>query len=125
MKTMELFHVAFENQPQHVATLSADYQQLEEAFDFIYRATQNVDSSWVEAASRDESQLKPSDSVLTLKDCRSTSVGDYIRVLGEEGAPDTFWRCAPAGWRQIHSPEGLRLVREAATMAGYRSDGSD
>jgi hypothetical protein len=125
MKTMELFHVAFEDQPQHVATLSADYQQLAEALDFIYRATQNVDSSWVEAARRDGSQLKPSDSVLTLKGCRSTSVGDYVRVLGEEGASDTFWRCAPFGWNQIRSPEGLRLVREAATMAGYRSDGSD
>lgn len=117
MKTMELFHVAFEDQPQQVATLSVDYE-IEDALEFIFRATQNVDSSWVEAANREGSPIKPSPSVVTLQGCRSTSVGDYVRVV-EEGGTETFWRCAPAGWRQIPR-EGLQLVGQAAMAAAYR-----
>lgn len=123
MKTMEVFHVAFEEQPQLVATLTVE-NELEDALDIAFRLTQNVESSWVDDAHQEGSPVKLSSSVLALNGCRSTAVGDYIRLVDEGGA-ETFWRCAPAGWRQIMSRDELLLVREAAMTAAYRMEAKD
>lgn len=110
MITIEVFHAAFEDSPIHVATLRSN-QPREQAIESAYTATQNLESSWVH--SRGQRGISVAPMVLERYSCRSTSMGDYVRVVDENGN-ESFFRCCALGWKLIANREDLGSVGEAA-----------
>lgn len=114
MITIEVFHGAFEDVPIHVATLRSN-QPLEQALEMVFTATQNLEQSWVQVRNRVLVQVTA--PVLERGACRSTSMGDYVRVVDENGN-ESFWRCCAVGWKAITNREDLKRVQDAAIFAG-------
>ena len=114
MITIEVFHAAFEDAPVHVATYRSN-QPREQAIEAAYTATQNLEGSWVH--SRRQRGISVTPTVLERYSCRSTSMGDYIRVVDENGN-ESFFRCCAVGWKAISNREDLNRVHDAAIFAG-------
>ncbi len=76
--TIEVFHAAFEDQPVHVATLRTG-EPLEQALEWAFAATQNLEQSWVQA--RNRVLVTVTVPVGERGACRSTSMGDYVRIV--------------------------------------------
>ena len=114
MITVEVFHAAFEDEPTHVATLRRN-QPLGQALEDAFTVTQNLESSWVQA--RREHWVSVTVPVLERGACRSTSMGDYVRVVAEDGS-ESFFRCCAVGWKAITNREDLQRVQDAAIFAG-------
>jgi hypothetical protein len=112
--TIEIFHVAFERAPQHVATLRSTIP-LDCALEDAFSGTQNVKSFWVTSRGQNGVRIEPTPEIERMNGCRSTSVGDYARVI--EDGRESFWRCCPSGWKPIESREGIALVGAAARLA--------
>ena len=112
---IEIFHAAFESSPRRVARLSSACR-VEEALEQAYKGTQNVDSSWVESKGQLGVRIEPDPTVAT--GCRSTSTGDYARVVDVQGL-ETFWRCCFIGWRPIQDRRDIDLVGMPAIAAGH------
>lgn len=117
MITVEMFHVAFEDAPVHVATLTSD-QPHETALEEAFTATQNLESSWVQSRGQRGISVAPTKDILERNDWRSTSMGDYARVVDEDGT-ESFFRCCAVGWKVITNPEDLDRVGDAAMFAGH------
>lgn len=111
-KKIEVFHTAFEKRARRVATLLMDCD-VDDALEQAYSATQNVDSSWVRTRGQFGVTVTPSAAVRRAGECRSTSMGDYARVV-DPVAGTSFWRCAVVGWTLITSRRKLALVGMAA-----------
>lgn len=114
MITVEVFHTAFEDAPVHVATLRSSQPQ-EQAIEAAFIATQNLESSWVH--SRGQRGISVTVAILERGDGRSTSMGDYVRVVDENGN-ESFFRCCAVGWKAITNREDLKRVHDAAMFAG-------
>lgn len=114
MITVEVFHAAFEDAPVHVATLRSN-QPREQAIEAAYIATQNLESSWVH--SRGQRGISVTVTILERGAGRSTSMGDYVRVVAEDGS-ESFFRCCAVGWKAITNREDLNRVQDAAIFAG-------
>ncbi len=112
---IEIFHAAFESSPRRVARLSSACP-VEEALEQAYKGTQNVDSSWVESKGQLGVRIEPDPTVAT--GCRSTSTGDYARVVDVQGL-ETFWRCCFIGWRPIQDRSDIDLVGMPVIAAGH------
>ena len=98
---IEVIHAAFEDQAEHMATVTADDRMgLMEALEYAYRWTNNVAGSW---SRRDiEDNGDENDDVEVVKPVgdlghRSTSVGDYMRLDG------TLYRVAMMGFEPAQS----------------------
>lgn len=116
MITVEVFHAAYEDAPLHVATLTSD-QPREQALDEAFTGTQNLESSWVQTRGQRGVSLIPTRAALEQRDWRSTSMGDYVRVVDEDGV-ESFFRCCAVGWKVITDREDLKRVQDAAIFAG-------
>ena len=112
MITVDVFHAAYEDAPVHVATLTSD-QPLEQALEEAFTGTQNVESSWVRSRGQRGVSLTPTQAVLDRNDCRSTAMGDYVRVV-DAASVGSFFRCCALGWKLIANREDLSRVGEAA-----------
>jgi len=111
-KRIDVFHTAFEKRPRLIATLLIDCD-VDAALERVYSGTQNVDSSWVKTRGQLGVVVTPSASVRRAGGCRSTSMGDYARVV-DPVAGTSCWRCDWVGWTPITSREKLDLVGMAA-----------
>ena len=93
---IEVIHAAFEDQAEHMATVTADDRMgVMEALEYAYRWTNNVAGSWSRTDIEDNGDAN--DDVEVVKPVgelghRSTSVGDYMRVDG------SLYRVAMAGF---------------------------
>ena len=93
---IEVIHAAFEDQAEHMATVTADDRMgVMEALEYAYRWTNNVMGSW--SRTDIENNGDANDDVEVVKPVgdmghRSTSVGDYMRVDG------SLYRVAMAGF---------------------------
>lgn len=117
MTIIDIVHTAYEDRPRLVATLRS-HRLREQALEEGFTATQNLETSWVESHGQHGIPMTPSDEVRRRGQCRSTSVGDYARVVDTDGA-ESFWRCYAHGWRLIDSPDQINLVGQAAIRNGY------
>lgn len=117
MITIQIFHAAFEEAPRHVANLTSS-AIVELALDEAFTATQNVESSWVAVRGQMGVSAEPTAEVLKQGECRSTSVGDYARVVDETGG-ETFFRCCGRGWKPITDRAELSKAGAAVMMAAY------
>ena len=117
MITIQVFHSAFEATPRYVASRSSD-QPLELALVEAFKATQNVASSWVTSRGQMDVLVEPRDEVGAQGGCRSTSVGDYVRVVNERGAESLF-RCCDSGWKPITDRGELSKAGVEVMMAAY------
>lgn len=117
MITVQVFHTAFEATARHVASLSSN-QPVELALDEAFTATQNVDSSWVTSRGQMGVSVEPTEDVLKQAGCRSTSVGDYVRVVDERGQ-ESYFRCCGAGWKPIADRGELSKTGTEVMMAAY------
>lgn len=113
--TIEIFHAAYESSPRLVARRTCP-GPIGEALEHAYRGTQNLDSSWAESKGQGGVRVEPGSSVGTA--CRSTSTGDYARVVDEQGR-ETFWRCCFIGWLPIADRRDTELVGIDAIKAGH------
>jgi len=83
---IQVIHAAFEDQAEHMATVTADDRMgVMEALEYAYRWTNNVMGSW--SRTDIENNGDANDDVEVVKPVgdmghRSTSVGDYMRVDG-------------------------------------------
>lgn len=116
MTLITIVHTAFETQPCVVATLRSPKLR-EQALEDAYMATQNLETSWVASGGQRGVTVTPTDPIRHRGGCRSTSMGDYARVVDAAGN-ETYWRCCAMGWRAIDSFGELTLVGEAAIRAG-------
>jgi hypothetical protein len=98
--SLEIFHAAFEQVPRHVATLITQLP-LEDALEAAFVGTQNVDDSWVHAGGFNGVRVTPTQEVIDAKGCRSTSPGDFVRVVDAQGV-ESFYGCCGEGWRLLH-----------------------
>ena len=95
---IEVIHAAFEDQAEHMATVTADDRMgVMEALEYAYRWTNNVEGSW--SRSDIEGNGDANDDVEVINPpapgeygYRSTSVGDYMKVDG------TLYRVAMMGF---------------------------
>ena len=115
---VDVFHVAFEECVECVATLLLNTADVLDALDQAYLGTQNIELSWVIHRGQCGVEVRPSTAVLTRGGCRSTSVGDYARVI-EAGGQESFWRCVSFGWKLFQGEDARRLVGMAAIEAAY------
>jgi hypothetical protein len=60
--------------------------------------------------------VAPTQDILERNDWRSTSMGDYARVVDEDGT-ESFFRCCAIGWKVITDREDLNRVHDAAVFA--------
>lgn len=116
MITIEIFHTALEDQSQHVATLTRD-DPIASALDQAYKGTQNVEWSWVADNGQLGVRVTPTKAVKRRGGCRSTTVGDYARVV--EDGQESFWRFCPGGWKQIKNLVDVNLVGIEATVNAH------
>jgi hypothetical protein len=77
-----------------VARGTVDGMTDEQICERAFRATNSIDDAWYEVAE----QFGLSD----VKEARSTSVGDLVRIEDESGA--RFYQCAAVGWVRHHGP---------------------
>lgn len=117
MITIQLFHAAYEEAPRHVATLISR-APVELALDEAFTATQNVESSWVAGRGQMGVAIEPTPSVLRQGQCRSTSVGDYARVVAAT-EQELFFRCCARGWTPITDRAELSKAGAAVVMDAY------
>jgi hypothetical protein len=117
MITIQVFHAAFEETPRHVANLTS-HAAVEFALEEAFTATQNVESSWVTSRGQMGVSAEPTAEVLKQGGCRSTSVGDYARVVDETGA-ESFYRCQGRGWKPITDRAELSKAGTQVMMAAY------
>lgn len=117
MITIQVFHAAFETTPQHVATLVSG-AVVEFALDEAFVATQTVESSWVAARGQMGISIEPAAAILKQGSCRSTSVGDYARVVDDDGR-ESFFRCCPSGWKEITDRAELSKTGAEVSLAAY------
>lgn len=116
MTLITIVHTAYEIQPCVVATLRST-QLREQALEEAFTATQNLETSWVASCGQRGITATPTAEIRQRGGCRSTSMGDYARVVDAAGQ-ETYWRCCALGWRAIDSLHQLTLVGEAAICAG-------
>lgn len=117
MITIQLFHAAYEVAPRHVATLTSS-AEVELALDEVFTATQNVESSWVAGRGQMGVAIEPTPAVLKQRECRSTSVGDYARVVDAK-EQESFFRCCARGWEPITDRAELSKAGAAVVMDAY------
>jgi hypothetical protein len=117
MITIQIFHAAFESEPRHVATLTSR-AAVELALEEAFTATQDVDSHWVVSRGQMGVSVEPTPEVLKEGGCRSTSVGDYARVV-DEGGRESFFRCCGSGWKSITDRTELSKAGAGVMMAAY------
>ena len=79
-----------------VAELEIPEMPLSEAMDFVFQLTNHIDSDWT----------KGNQVVRAQKPCRSTSVGDVIRL---ENDPN-YWLCCNVGWKVKVLDEGSGVL---------------
>ena len=81
---IEVIHSAFEEEAEHVANVAAPHTDVDEALEYAFRYTNNVDGSWSMKigadANDDVTLIKP---LYRGRGHRSTSVGDHMRVDGQ------------------------------------------
>ena len=109
MKKYEVYHNAFGDQDVHIANVNiADDVPVMEALEVVFRKTNNIEGSWskgptFEVKGETLDNLDYSENVEVVKPLyidedgrewghRSTSVGDYVIVVG------TKYNCAMVGW---------------------------
>lgn len=85
MTIIDIVHTAYEDRPRLVATLRS-HRLREQALEEGFTATQNLETSWVESHGQHGIPITPGDEVRRRGQCRSTSVGDYARVVDTDGA---------------------------------------
>jgi len=117
MITIQIFHAAFEEAPRHVANLTSR-AAVELALDEAFTATQNVESSWVASRGQMGVAVEPTADVLKQGKCRSTSVGDYARVVDADGG-ESFFRCCGASWKPITDRAELSKAGADVMMSAY------
>lgn len=117
MIKIEVFHAAFETTPEHVASLTSP-QSVESALEEAFTGTQNLETSWVESRGQRNVRVEPTESVLQRQGCRSTSVGDYVRIIDAQGQ-ESFYRCGGCGWSLITDRSELAKVGPSVVMSAY------
>lgn len=117
MIKIEVFHAAFEATPEHVASLTSA-ESVESALEHAFAGTQNLETSWVESRGQRDVRVEPTESVLKRQGCRSTSVGDYVRITDAQGR-ESFYRCCGCGWSLITDRSELAKVGPSVVMAAY------
>lgn len=91
---------------------------VELALDEAFTATQNVESSWVASRGQMGVAVEPTADVLKQGKCRSTSVGDYARVVDADGG-ESFFRCCVASWKPITDRAELSKAGADVMMSAY------
>jgi hypothetical protein len=114
--SLEIFHTIFETAPRHVATLVTT-SPLDDALEAAFEGTQNVEGSWVLDGGFNGVKVTPSPEVIAAQGCRSTSPGDYVRVVNAQGS-ESFYRCRGQNWAPILERAelarvGVNLMTEA------------
>lgn len=114
--SLEVFHTIFETAPRHVATLVTRLP-LDDALEAAFEGTQNVEGSWVLDGGFNGVTVTPSPQVSAAQGCRSTSPGDYVRVVDGQGR-ESFYRCRGQRWAPILERAelarvGVNLMTEA------------
>ena len=100
-----VIHTQFENRepfgtPDVVALVEIDKHTytLDKLLDQVFELTNTIDKYWWE----NEQVIK----IFTKEGCRSTSVGDIIKI------DDDFWRVAPVGFDKLNGvPEEWHVAR--------------
>ena len=110
--SLEIFHTIFETAPRHIATLVTTLP-LDDALEAAFEGTQNVEGSWVLDGGFNGVTVTPSPEVIAAQGCRSTSPGDYVRVVDAQGS-ESFYRCRGQGWAPI--VERAELARTGANL---------
>ena len=81
---IKVIHQAFEDTPETVAVVNCPHAVIEEALEYAYRYTNNVDGSWALMIGSDANDnvevVKPIENG---RGHRSTSVGDHMQVFGK------------------------------------------
>jgi hypothetical protein len=94
MLKYELIHCAFPSvleEPMVVASFQTNNNAInDENLDLIFEMTQNSDRNWVEALSKSFNRGVVAPAVLKQGECRSTCVGDKIRIVHADGSEETF-----------------------------------
>ena len=119
MVTIQIIHTAFEAVSRHVASLTS-VEPIESALEEAFVGTQNIDTSWVETRGQRGVSVEPTEDVLTQGSCRSTSVGDYVRIIDEQGE-ESFFRCCSSGWNPITDRSELSKTGSEVMIAAYVS----
>jgi hypothetical protein len=119
MLKLEVFHAAFEESPRHVATLTTA-QGLEAALEEAFIGTNTVETCWVSSRGQMSVPVEPAEKVVADGGCRSTSVGDYVRVTDERGN-ESFHRCTPLGWRKITDLAELNMPGGRVSRAARKT----
>jgi hypothetical protein len=114
--SLEIFHTIFETAPRHVATLVTTLP-LNDALEAAFKGTQNVEGSWVLDGGFNGVTVTPSPEVIAARGCRSTTPGDYVRVVDAQGS-ESFYRCRGQQWARILERAelarvGVHLMTEA------------
>jgi hypothetical protein len=95
-----IYYVEVVHYPSKIVAKLRDLDMtLSEALERAFEGTQNVDGSWVEDKGQLGVTVEPQDMVVQDGGCRSTSVGDYMRVVDDDGHM-SLWKVAPVGWER-------------------------
>lgn len=95
---VKVFHAAFESKSVHVATVEAPEEEHENACEYAYRCTQNIDDCWSKSGNAAVSVEVPVGKL----GHRSTSVGDYCEVAGQ------LYQCSGIGFRPVDRIECVK-----------------
>ena len=97
---IKVYHSAFEDQPVHIATVTAPHAVIEEALEYAYRWTQNIMDSWSMKMPEDGNDDVTVVGELPVYDgqtygLRSTSMGDQM-LMGT-----TKYKVSMVGFEEI------------------------
>jgi len=90
---VKVFHVRHLSAPEHIATVEAPYETHEQACEYAFRWTQNIEDSWSKKMPHDGNDAVTVEvPVLLGRGHRSTMAGDCFEVEGQR------YMCAPIGF---------------------------
>jgi len=90
---VKVYHVRHLSVPQHIATVEAPYETHEQACEYAFRWTQNIEDSWSKKMPRDGNDAVIVEvPVSSGRGHRSTMAGDVFEVEGQR------YMCAPIGF---------------------------